>query len=535
MLSTKDKVLPWPTFCLFLLLAVGLAVYYRLPDLGLRPMHLDEAILGIKFIEFWQSGWFDYDPRDYHGPALHWITRMVSLVLGWSDPASITDADLRTVAALCGIALVLLTLALIDVLGRHGTLVATLFCAVSPLMVFFSRYYIMEMLFAVELMALLVAFWRFQQSRHKRWLMVAGMALGMMHATKETFVINIAAMSGAWVLVALLGNSFAKRSGGLRLSMGRSRNEAQKPWLWVFFFAALTSVALFSSGFRHWDDVLESITTYGNYLTRSGGAGHAKGFGYYFMLLFWTQNYFVWTEVAILALALTGICRAFFGWFNKDTHKQAFLQFLSVYAILAFVFYSIIPYKTPWTILSVHHVLILLAGAGAQWIYRSAQSRFSSLVVTSLIAGSAYHLCAQTMFTLNDRGSANYRAPYMYSHTSPAAMQLVQRVRDLAKTASDKLEVQVVNMDSGWPLGWYLRDMSARIGYHTTVPETIPQVPVYIVDVSLRGELDTKVSGMAFEESRYFLRDGVPVYLLVEKSLWEADRARRVQEGAALQ
>ncbi|MBL9118074.1 MAG: TIGR03663 family protein [Verrucomicrobiaceae bacterium] len=531
MLPTKDKALPWPTFCLFLLLAVGLAVYYRLPDLDLRPMHLDEAILGIKFIEFWNTGWFDYDPKDYHGPALHWVSRLAGFILGWSGPASLTDADLRTVAALCGIVLVLLTLALIDVLGRHGTVVASLFCAVSPLMVFFSRYYIMEMLFAVELMALLVAFWRFQQSRHKRWLILAGMAVGMMHATKETFVINIAAMLGAWIAVITFGNSFAKRSGGLRLSFGKSRSQAQRPWLWVCLVAALTSVTLYSSGFKHWEDVMESITTYASYLKRSGGDGHAKSFSYYFMLLFWSKNYFVWTEVAILALAVAGIGRSFFGWFNKDTHKQAFLQFLSIYAILAFLCYSLIPYKTPWTILSVHHVLILLAGAGAQWIYRMAQGRLSSLAITCLIAGSAYHLCAQTMFTLNDRGSANYRAPYMYSHTSPAAMQLVQRVRDLAKTASDKLEVQVVNMDSGWPLGWYLRNMSERIGYHTTVPETIPQVPVYIVDESLRGELDTKVNGMAFEESRYFLRDGVPVYLLVEKSLWEADRARRVQEG----
>jgi uncharacterized protein (TIGR03663 family) len=534
MSPSKERVLSWPAFTLLAVVALLLGAWYRFPDLDQRPMHLDEAILGVKFIEFWQTGWFDYDPKDYHGPALHWLTRMVGWISGWHDPAALTDADLRWVVALCGMALIFLTLCLTDVLGRHGTVVAMLFAAVSPLMMFYSRYYIMEVVFVVELWVLLVAFWRFHQSRHKRWLWVMGVSLGLLHATKETFVINVAAMLLAWGIVWLTGGSFVRRSGGLRISMGRPRSEAGNPWLWVAVVAVFTSVLIYSSGFRHWDDVKESVLTYGNYLKRSGGVGHEKPFSYYFWLLAWHKNYFVWTEVAVLVLALGGICRAFFGWFQKDTHIQAFLQFLSIYSVVAFICYSVIPYKTPWTILSVHHVFILLAGVGAQGLYGLVGgNKKATFVVTLMLTGALYHLCAQTMFTLNDRGVPNLRAPYLYSHTAPAALQLASRLKELDQTTNHQLTVQVINQDSGWPLGWYLRGMSSRIGYHTTMPADLPQAQAYVVDASLLAELQSKRPGVVFEETRYFLREGVPVHLLVEKTVWETDRALRSQGGTS--
>ena len=66
---------------------------------------------------------------------------------------------------------------------------------------------------------------------------------------------------------------------------------------------------------------------------------------------------------------------------------------------------------------------ILLAGTGVQWIYNMVKGRFMHSTLTIAITAAVYHLCAQTMMTLNDRGTANVRAPYMYSHTSPTAIQ----------------------------------------------------------------------------------------------------------------
>ena len=43
-------------------------------------MHTDEAILAMKSAELQATGHFQYDPKDFHGPGLHYVTR------AWSAP-----------------------------------------------------------------------------------------------------------------------------------------------------------------------------------------------------------------------------------------------------------------------------------------------------------------------------------------------------------------------------------------------------------------------------------------------------------------
>lgn len=525
-MRAKEQPLSWPAFIVLVVVALCLGAWYRFPDLGLRPMHLDESVLGIKYIDYRTTGHFDYDPGDYHGPTLHYLTHLAGMVLGWDNLADLTVTNLRTVTALCGMLLILLTLGLVDVLGRHGTAVAMLLIAVSPMEVFYSRYYIMEMFFVVCLMLLLISLWRFHQSRSRKWLLLAGASLGLQHATKETFVINIAAMTVAWGAAHFFAGGFTAQSRSLKFSFGSSRRGVQRPMLWVLVSAAVVSVALFSGGFHFWDDVVESVTTYGNYLKRSAGVGHEKPWNYYLKLLVWHRDTFLWTELAIVALAVLGMMRAFFGWFNKDTHIKAFLVFLSLYTLLALAFYSVIPYKTPWTILSVQHALILLAGAGAQWLYLGATGRFSRSTVNVLLVGAIYHLCGQTMMTLNDRGQANLKAPYVYSHTTTSAMQLIQRLRELSSVQPDKFMVEIVNKDSGWPLPWYLRDLADKIHYQTTMPATL-SAPVIIVDWESQDAAKALLGDRPYEAMVYGLRPGVNLALLVEKPLWDQYMATR--------
>lgn len=514
----------WSTFGVLLLIALALACFYRFPDLALRPMHTDEAILGMKFLDFWKTGLFDYNPTDFHGPFLHYLTRAFAWMLRWQGPADVTESSLRAVIAVCGVALVFVTLFLVDALGRMATVLTMLFMAVSPMMVFYSRYYIMEVPFVLLLALFIIACWRFSQGKSRWWLLLAGAALGAVHATKETFVINLAAMLCGWIAARVVTDGFVKRSSGMRL-MDRKR-EVKMPALWVAITAVVVSVALFSGGFRHWQDVQESITTYSSYLKRSGGAGgHEKPWHYYLGLMFWYKDHWIWTEAMIGGLAVVGILKAFFGSFGKETQRQAFLVFLSIYALAALTAYSIIPYKTPWTILSVQWALTLLAGAGGRAVYRFSRSRAYRLVVALLITGGIYHLCYQTKVTLyypvalNAADQPNLRAPYVYSHTSMGAMKLVNRLRELAAFAPKEFSAQVINMDSGWPLPWYLRDMSS-LGYQIEVPPAVT-APVLVVDVGLLPAVKAKLAGKAYESDFFSLRPDVNVTLMVEKGLWD--------------
>ena len=107
-LSSYSKVKPMSGVALAVMavLAIGLACFYRMPDLGLRPMHTDEAIHGVKFIELCETGRFNYDPSDFHGPVLHYLTWCYGSLAGWENVSWVTEADLRRVVAVLGILLV---------------------------------------------------------------------------------------------------------------------------------------------------------------------------------------------------------------------------------------------------------------------------------------------------------------------------------------------------------------------------------------------------------------------------------------------
>lgn len=522
---SKKKPMSGMLLGLMVLLAVGLGCFYRMPDLGLRPMHTDEAIHAVKFVELSKTGRFDYDPSDFHGPVLHYLTWCYGTVAGWKDAAMVSEADLRRVVAVLGILLILSTLLVTDALGRLATGMAMLFMAVSPMEVFYSRYYIMEVPFVLWLALFIFSCWRYSVRPRWGWLILAGVSIGLLHPTKETFVLNLVAMVCGWVAAKLLTEGFEHRGQGMLLSIGRNRKFIQFPWLWGTLIAVGVSVMLFSGFFRFWDDVGQSVTTYGSYVNRSGGAGHEKPWHYYLTLMFYRKDTFVWTEAGIGVLAIIGVLYSFFGRFQREEARRAFLIFLSTYSLVALAIYSVIPYKTPWTFLSVQHVLILLAGVGAQCLLGFSRSFAWRLIWAVLMLGGLYHLCAQSMYTIRDRGQANLRGPYIYSHTTTNAMKLVQKLKELAAFKGEGFSAQVINIDSGWPLPWYLRNVPS-IGYQTQVPETV-DAPVIVVDADLATSVQSKLQGKSYESDIFGLRPGVNVVLLVEKSLADAYRASK--------
>ena len=96
--------------------------------------------------------------------------------------------------------------------GKAESLWAAALITISPAMVFYSRYYIHEMLLVFFTALSFFACWRYAQSgRAWGWALTEGIGLGLpMAATKETFVFAVAA------LVLSIGTSAAwKRFWGL--------------------------------------------------------------------------------------------------------------------------------------------------------------------------------------------------------------------------------------------------------------------------------------------------------------------------------
>ena len=520
-MATKEPNISWTSFGVLVLLALVLAADFRFPYLDQRPMHTDEAILATKYVDFWKSGVFQYDNKDYHGPGLHNLTRAYGWFAGWTHPDQLTDAKLRTVVAVCGMALILITLLAADGLGRLGTALAMLLMAVSPMMVFYSRYFIMEVPLVLWVSLFLVSCWRYSQSKRTLWLIAAGIALGFQHATKETFILNLGAAACGWIAVKLVCGGFSERPTN-QLILSSSNRRAGKTWPWVVVPAVVVSVGLFSSGFKNWQAVTDSVTTYGHYLSRSEGAGHEKPWHYYLTLIFWRKDGVVWSEALIGGLGIVGMLHAFFG-LHRSNARRAFQIFLSIYTLALFTVYSILSYKTPWAILSAQYSLTLLAGVGGASIWHWLEGRISKLAAVALMTAGVWHLCSQTGLAIHEYRT-DPRNPYVYSHTSTNILPLVDRVRQLAQIRPAGFSVQVISRDSGWPLPWYLRKMR-DVGYQMETPDQLT-APVIIADIDRKAEIEAKLAGRAYESSSlYGLRPNVMLVMFVEQSLWDQFRA----------
>ncbi len=97
-------------FVAALALLTGIGLGLRLPALGLRPMHNDEAVNAMKFRLLWVNNSYKYDPNEFHGPTLPYMTVPSAFLGGSRDFNQFTPATFRAVPAVFGAGLILLLL-----------------------------------------------------------------------------------------------------------------------------------------------------------------------------------------------------------------------------------------------------------------------------------------------------------------------------------------------------------------------------------------------------------------------------------------
>src|SRR5271169_2985875 len=183
----------WLLAGVVLLLGVGLGL--RVPRLMLRPFHNDEGVGAMNFRSLYVNHNYKYNPDEFHGPTLAYLTLPAAGLQGGGDFNDFTEATYRSVTVAFGIALILLLLLLAKDFARAQTLWAAAFIAISPAMVFYSRYYIHEMVLVFFTAWSFICIWRYTNSGRAAWAVAGGIGLGLMAATKETFVFALAAMA----------------------------------------------------------------------------------------------------------------------------------------------------------------------------------------------------------------------------------------------------------------------------------------------------------------------------------------------------
>lgn len=507
---------PW--FAPGFLIVLVLAMFLRLPDLSLRPLHNDEGVNAIKFRELWTANNYKYDPNEFHGPTLPYFTLPIAWLSGRHNFNDFTEATFRFVPYCFGLGLILLLLLLTPELGRAETLAAAVFCAVSPAMIYYSRDYIHETLLVFFTALAAIAWWRCGRSGRLGWGLVAGAAFGLMWATKETFVFSVL----AFVLATL------SASGWTRWLGPRTNGVAYWPIKTAatsLFVAFVVAALFFSSFLTNFSGLADAIKTYGPWLHRAEGVSpHVHPWYFYLTRLLWyhADGGPHWSEGFVVALAAVGFFVALAGR-GASPAKIELARLIAFYTFWLALIYTVLPYKTPWCLLNFYFGMILLAGIGAGALLSSRG--FKCATVALLIAGAINLGCQAWRQNFRyDSGGVPYcdsvKNPYVYSQTSPDIFRLMQTVDGLARASQAHYDtvVEVMSPESYWPLPWYLRRFK-QVGYWDKIPDQ-PLAPIMIVSTALHANFDDRPAKTHLMAGYFELRPKVFFELYVSVDLW---------------
>ena len=353
---TESKWTPW--------FIVGLATVLRFLLLGMKPPHFDEGINGWFVDQVVKTGFYKYDPTNYHGP-LHFYVLLLSQTLFGRNLLA-----LRLPVVLVSISCVWLTLKFEPFVGRTVSRLAALAMAVSPGFVFYGRYSIHEvwiLFFTMLFFFGLFGLWKFGTAKD---LWYAGMGVAGMILSKETYILHIGCAVIA-VAVCYVSTYFSKLDDGKR---------AAQTWTYIdLALVIVTGIALivffYSGTFFHWSGVKGLYQAYLPWFkTGSEGHGHEKPWYYWIALI---SHY----ELPVLAGLLVCLFALQF--------KTVVLRYLAIYGVGTVMAYSIVKYKTPWCVISFIWPFIFTFGAMANIApmrFKGVTYRWIALILFGLVA-----------------------------------------------------------------------------------------------------------------------------------------------------
>ena len=459
-IAAQTDWVPWGILLLGAVLRVLL--------LDIKPPHFDEGINGWFVDQMTKTGFYKYDPTNYHGPFHFYVLFLSQTLFGRNLWA------LRLPVVLASIFCIRLTLNFEPIVGRTVSRWAALAMAVSPAYVFYGRYSIHEVwlvLFSMLFILGALGLWKYGT---RPYLWCAGMGLTGMILTKETYIIHLGCAVIA-VLVAWITHKIVRAN---------NTKAAAQTWnsvdmLMVIVTGVAAIVFFYSGTFYNWAGVKGLYLTFAAWFeTGHKGNGHEKEWWYWLMLI---GRY----EVAIaVGLLVSAVCLAL---------RDIALRYLAIYGVGTLMAYSIVNYKTPWCIISIVWPLLFLFGAALLFVPERHRR------VAGLFAGALLLFSLGQSVRLNFFRFTTDTEPYVYVQTYEDVNKLTEPLLKLAeKNPANYQLVGHMIRTSAYPLPWILGDFP-RIGYYErdNLPNTL-DADFLVVQEDKIATVEPKLRGSYF-------------------------------------
>ncbi|MCM8526249.1 MAG: TIGR03663 family protein [Lentisphaeraceae bacterium] len=518
------------TFYILFALILLTGLWLRLRNIDQRPMHGDEANQAYRFQMLFEDNNFKYEPKDFHGPTLYYLTLPSAWFSGLSDFKESSKAHFRAVPVIFSLLTALGTLLFIDVLGRRGVLVMSLLIMLSPAMVYYSSYYIQETLLVCFTLFFIGGLWRYWRKPSMLWALVAGVSLGLMHATKETFVLTMGALALSLAFIC-----YKQRK--VDFSKFKNRNGI------AALFAALTvSVMFYSSFLSNPKGPVDSVTAFIHSVKRGLGAndfeerftsgeGHSKPFNYYLSTIAGSYpRKFTSTlkdiyrnsaarpisEIFLLLFPVIGLLNLP----KKGSRSRKIFMMALVYTVSLTVVYSLIPYKTPWCMLSFLLGFMFCCAMSFRFMSQKLSCKFNKIFALGAVL-MIFDLGRQSSIVTAEEFCVSDRNPYAYVQPYFDVEDLSKRITEISEIEGSSYDMPIHFLTPDyWPLPWYLKKFK-NVGYwEKSVPEIDPQNFPVIVTTPDREELSKKLEKTHVSEYRGRM-PGYHLLVFYRKDLWE--------------
>ncbi|HEY5812686.1 MAG TPA: flippase activity-associated protein Agl23, partial [Terrimicrobiaceae bacterium] len=451
--------------------------------------HFDEGVNGWFVDQMTRTGYFRYDPTNYHGP-LHFYAVFLSQTLFGRNLWA-----LRLPAVIASMLAVWSLLRFKEHFGSATASLAALAMAVSPAYVFYGRYSIHEswlVFFSSLFLWGLLGLWK---KGERRFLFTLVLAAAGMILTKETYVIHLGSFALAYLVLALWQKLVPSRP---------ELPFARQLWSWRDF-AGVAAIALFAIVFFYSGTFMDLSALGGLFETFAAwfytgveAAGHAKStyqigpLNYYWLAL---MAQYEWPAVLGLVLCLQSL-----------GPSDARLRYVAIYGCGVLLAYSLIPYKTPWCIISMLWPFYLVLGSTILPEPQFPRRRFVYAASMAILVFSLT-ISAFLSVRLNFFRFTNQSEPYVYVQTFPEVETLTRPLLDMAKQDPRYYHMHgQIMLDSYYPLPWMLGDFT-KIGYYKKEePPEIVDGDIVVADASEADKLETELIGEYYKRT-FRIRD----------------------------
>ncbi len=458
----------WP----LVILLVGLLV--RIWALDLRPAHFDEGVNGWFVDQMAETGYYDYNPENYHGP-LHFYALYASSALGGRNLWA-----LRLPTVLVGLLTLLALIGLQRFLPRNACLLAAALAALSPVFTFYNRYAIHESWMALFLVTLSYGILGLLYRNSRKDLWVTLLSLAGLILTKETYIIHLVVGGIAYGCLLLLeGFSPSTDDSGV----APDRNWSGRDLVPAILAAAGLVVFFYSGALLNWPAVSGLVECFASWFeTGTDGNGHDKPIPYWLELLVRYE----WAGlIGLLSIPLLIL----------PTSRAA--RLIGIYAFGTVLAFSLIPYKTPWCLLSMMPHLLLLCGLYLHDLVGVWRQRSLAIVMIVILAG---HSTWQSV-RVNFIEFTNPGHKYVYVQTYEGIRKLPGPLLELAgrDPAARHMRGEII-LDSYYPLPWLLGDFSGLAYRSRIASANLKDAAFVVVQVSDIPRLEKMLQFEAFVE-----------------------------------